>query len=129
MPSKTATGTIAIQVLDHNDHCPTLTTTRSTLCSDVKTVNVTGFDEDVSPNAAPFTFRIIPKGTRGSWDVEVINGKKMCYVVRVRRQKQIQPAFFPLAVVIVLIIFFLARAFHSEIDQGIKCLDYYSVKC
>uniref|UniRef100_A0A8D0A915 Si:ch73-74h11.1 n=1 Tax=Sander lucioperca TaxID=283035 RepID=A0A8D0A915_SANLU len=73
MPSKTATGTIAIQVLDHNDHCPTLTTTRSTLCSDVKTVNVTGFDEDVSPNAAPFTFRIIPKGTRGSWDVEVIN--------------------------------------------------------
>ncbi|TDH08233.1 hypothetical protein EPR50_G00095520 [Perca flavescens] len=73
LPPKTATGTIAIQVLDHNDHCPTLTTTRSTLCSDVKTVNVTGYDEDVSPNAAPFTFRIIPEGTRGKWDVEVIN--------------------------------------------------------
>ncbi|KAM7410638.1 hypothetical protein PAMA_001871 [Pampus argenteus] len=73
MPYKTATGTIAIEVTDSNDHCPTLTTTHNTLCSDEKTVYVTGFDEDVSPNAAPFTFRIIPEGTRGSWDVEVIN--------------------------------------------------------
>ncbi|XP_034736447.1 uncharacterized protein LOC117949952 isoform X2 [Etheostoma cragini] len=73
MPSKTATGTIAIQVLDNNDHCPTLTTARSTLCSNVTTVIVTGFDEDVSPNAAPFKFRIIPEGTQGSWDIEVIN--------------------------------------------------------
>lgn len=77
MPSKTATGTIAIQVTDSNDHCPTLITTHSNLCSSEKTVYVTGFDEDVSPNAAPFTFRIIPDGTRGSWDVEVINGKKI----------------------------------------------------
>uniref|UniRef100_A0A3P8U4L9 Si:ch73-74h11.1 n=1 Tax=Amphiprion percula TaxID=161767 RepID=A0A3P8U4L9_AMPPE len=64
MPSKTATGTIAIQVKDSNDHCPTLTTTHSDLCSDEKTVIVTGFDEDDSPNGAPFTFRIIPEGTR-----------------------------------------------------------------
>lgn len=75
MPTKTATGTIAIQVIDSNDHCPTLTTTHNSLCSDEKTVFVTGFDEDVSPNAAPFTFRIISDGTDGSWDVEVINGK------------------------------------------------------
>uniref|UniRef100_A0A3Q0QS60 Si:ch73-74h11.1 n=1 Tax=Amphilophus citrinellus TaxID=61819 RepID=A0A3Q0QS60_AMPCI len=73
MPSKTATGTIAIQVADSNDHCPTLTTTHTSLCSDKKSVYVTGIDEDVSPNAAPFTFRIIPDGTRGSWVVEVIN--------------------------------------------------------
>ncbi|KAM7388784.1 hypothetical protein PAMP_024934 [Pampus punctatissimus] len=73
MPYRTATGTLAIQVTDSNDHCPTLTTTHNTLCSDEKMVYVTGFDEDVSPNAAPFTFRIIPEGTRGSWDVEVIN--------------------------------------------------------
>ncbi|KAK2908364.1 hypothetical protein Q8A73_009437 [Channa argus] len=73
MPSKTATGTIAIQVNDSNDHCPTLTTVHSSLCSHEKTVYVTGFDKDVSPNAAPFTFRIIPDGTRGSWDIEVIN--------------------------------------------------------
>ncbi|XP_051803252.1 desmoglein-2-like [Acanthochromis polyacanthus] len=73
MPSKTATGTIAIQVKDSNDHCPTLTTTHSDLCSDEKTVIVTGFDEDGSPNGAPFTFTIIPEGTRGSWVVEVLN--------------------------------------------------------
>ncbi|XP_044055451.1 uncharacterized protein LOC122877664 isoform X2 [Siniperca chuatsi] len=73
MPSKTATGTIAIQVTDSNDHCPTLTTTHSSLCSDGKTVYVTAFDEDVSPNAAPLTFRIIPDGTQGNWDVEVIS--------------------------------------------------------
>lgn len=76
MPLKTATGTIAIQVTDFNDHCPTLTTTHSSLCSDKKTVHVTGFDEDVSPNADPFTFEIVPDGTRGKWVVEVINGKK-----------------------------------------------------
>lgn len=77
MPSKTATGTIAIQVTDSNDHCPILTTTHSNMCSNEKTVYVTGFDEDVSPNAAPFTFRIIPERTHGNWDIEVINGKKM----------------------------------------------------
>uniref|UniRef100_A0A3Q4G8P9 Si:ch73-74h11.1 n=1 Tax=Neolamprologus brichardi TaxID=32507 RepID=A0A3Q4G8P9_NEOBR len=73
MPSKTATGTIAIQVTDGNDHCPTLTTNHANLCSDQKSVYITGIDEDVSPNAAPFTFRIIPDGTQGSWVVEVIN--------------------------------------------------------
>uniref|UniRef100_A0A3B5LDF3 Cadherin domain-containing protein n=1 Tax=Xiphophorus couchianus TaxID=32473 RepID=A0A3B5LDF3_9TELE len=73
MPAKTATGTIAIQVTDSNDHCPTLTTTYTSLCSDKKTVYVTAFDEDVSPNAAPFTFQIIPEGTRGNWEIEVIN--------------------------------------------------------
>ncbi|KAK1887323.1 Desmoglein-2 [Dissostichus eleginoides] len=72
-PSKTATGTIAIQVLDSNDHCPTLTTTHSTQCTDETTVYVTAFDEDIDPNGAPFTFRVIPDGTRGSWDVEVVN--------------------------------------------------------
>ncbi|XP_054646035.1 desmoglein-2.1-like [Dunckerocampus dactyliophorus] len=72
-PPKTATGTLAIQVSDSNDHCPTLTTTHTSVCSDEKMVHVTAFDEDASPNAAPFTFRIIPDGTRGRWDVEVIN--------------------------------------------------------
>lgn len=76
MPSKTATGTVAIQVIDSNDHCPKLTTTHSSVCLDEKTVYVTGFDKDASPNAAPYKFRIIPDGTRGSWDVEVLNGKQ-----------------------------------------------------
>lgn len=75
IPSKTATGTIAIQVTDSNDHCPTLITKHNSLCSNEKTVFVTGCDEDVSPNSAPFTFRIITDGTQGNWVVEVINGK------------------------------------------------------
>ncbi|XP_024114899.1 desmoglein-2 [Oryzias melastigma] len=73
MPPKTATGTIAIKVADSNDHCPTLTSTHSSLCSDKKTVFVTAFDEDADPNAAPFFFNIVPEGTRGSWEVEVVN--------------------------------------------------------
>ncbi|CAL8347463.1 unnamed protein product [Gadus morhua 'NCC'] len=72
-PSKTSTGTIAIHVFDSNDHCPTLTTRKDSLCSDEKTVYITGFDEDVKPNGAPLSFRIVPEGTRGDWDIEIIN--------------------------------------------------------
>uniref|UniRef100_A0A665U5A7 Si:ch73-74h11.1 n=1 Tax=Echeneis naucrates TaxID=173247 RepID=A0A665U5A7_ECHNA len=73
MLSQTATGTIAIQVTDFNDHCPSLITTQRTVCSDQKTVVISASDEDVHPNGAPFTFRVIPEKTRGSWVVEVIN--------------------------------------------------------
>ncbi|XP_058495080.1 desmoglein-2.1-like [Solea solea] len=73
MPAKTATGTIAIQVSDFNDHCPTLKTSHVTLCSNKKMVYVTGLDEDSYPNAAPFTFRILSEGTHGSWVLEVLN--------------------------------------------------------
>ncbi|XP_042339770.1 uncharacterized protein LOC121941115 [Plectropomus leopardus] len=73
MPAKTTTGTISVQVTDSNDQCPTLTTTSTSVCANSKTVYVTGIDKDVSPNAAPFSFKIVPDGTRGSWDVEVIN--------------------------------------------------------
>ncbi len=100
MPSKTATGTIAIQVTDTNDHCPTLASTHTDLCSNNKTVYVTGIDEDVSPNAAPFTFTIIPDGTRGSWDVEVINGKK---------KQQQQKTFQFVKAIVVIILFFSKR--------------------
>lgn len=74
-PSATATGTIKIKVADYNDHCPTLVSTHSSLCADRKSFYVSAVDEDVSPNAAPFTFTIIPEGSQGSWDIEVINGK------------------------------------------------------
>lgn len=74
MPPKTATGTIAIKVADSNDNCPILTSTHSSLCSDKKTVFVTAFDGDVDPNATPFSFNIVPEGTQGGWDVELVNG-------------------------------------------------------
>lgn len=75
MPSKTATGTIAIQVEDFNDHCPTLSSNVQTLCTDKDAVFVTAVDEDVPPNGAPFTFSV-PEDTKGKWTVEHFNG--MC---------------------------------------------------
>ncbi|KAM9796220.1 desmoglein-2.1-like [Syngnathus typhle] len=73
IPSSTATGTVAIQVEDFNDHCPTLTSTLETLCIPNDAVVINAIDEDDSPNGAPFTFEIIPKGTKGKWQVEHLN--------------------------------------------------------
>nr|XP_057929785.1 desmoglein-2.1-like isoform X2 [Doryrhamphus excisus] len=73
MPSSTATGTVAIQVEDFNDHCPTLTSTIETMCIPNDAVFVTAIDEDDFPNGAPFTFEIIPENTKGKWQVEHLN--------------------------------------------------------
>lgn len=75
IPAKTATGTIAIKVTDSNDHCPTLTSSHTSLCSDKKTVYVTAVDHDHGPNGAPFMFTVVPDGTQGKWDVEDVNGE------------------------------------------------------
>lgn len=71
-PSKTATGTIAIQVEDFNDHCPTLTATTQTLCFEHTAVYVTAVDRDEAPNSAPFEFTVI-QGSAGKWMVEHLN--------------------------------------------------------
>ncbi len=76
MPTKTATGTIAIQVEDSNDHCPTLTHNTQSMCTSADSVIVTAKDEDTYPNGPPFVFEIIPKGTKGKWHVEHLNGEK-----------------------------------------------------
>ncbi|XP_068508237.1 desmoglein-2.1 isoform X2 [Syngnathus scovelli] len=73
IPSSTATGTVAIQVEDFNDHCPTLTSTLETLCIPNDAVIINAVDEDDFPNGAPFTFEIIPEGTMGKWQVEHLN--------------------------------------------------------
>lgn len=76
IPAKTASGTIAIQVEDFNDHCPTLTSDVQTMCTTKNTVIVDAKDEDAFPNGPPFEFAIIPEGTDGKWQVEHLNGKK-----------------------------------------------------
>ena len=48
-PRKTATGTIAIQVEDFNDNCPTLTSTNQTVCFQENVVYVTAVDGDAYP--------------------------------------------------------------------------------
>uniref|UniRef100_A0A3B4AZD5 Cadherin domain-containing protein n=1 Tax=Periophthalmus magnuspinnatus TaxID=409849 RepID=A0A3B4AZD5_9GOBI len=64
MPAKTVTGTLAIQVEDFNDHCPTLTSPVQTLCLSDDAVLVTAHDEDAFPNGPPFHFTIIPEHTQ-----------------------------------------------------------------
>ncbi|CAL1579583.1 unnamed protein product [Knipowitschia caucasica] len=72
-PSKTATGTIAIQVEDFNDHCPELTTTVQTLCFEDSAVYATALDKDEFPNSAPFVFTVIESKSSGKWTVEPLN--------------------------------------------------------
>uniref|UniRef100_A0AAV2KYG2 Cadherin domain-containing protein n=1 Tax=Knipowitschia caucasica TaxID=637954 RepID=A0AAV2KYG2_KNICA len=74
MPARTATGTIAIKVIDSNDHCPALTSTKMLLCEDQRSILVTAHDEDMDPNGPPFTFKILPENTRGVWEVESVSG-------------------------------------------------------
>ncbi|KAF5892315.1 desmoglein-2-like, partial [Clarias magur] len=71
--SKTATGTLAIQVQDFNDHCPLLTHRVETLCYGSSVVYVTATDGDKYPNAEPFEFRVVTKDTKETWSVERIN--------------------------------------------------------
>uniref|UniRef100_A0A3Q3FUE0 Desmoglein-2-like n=1 Tax=Labrus bergylta TaxID=56723 RepID=A0A3Q3FUE0_9LABR len=73
--SKTATGTIAIQVEDFNDHCPKLTTTTHTMCLEDNVIYVSAVDEDEFPNSAPFDFTVIHESSKGKWNVEPLNGK------------------------------------------------------
>lgn len=75
VPAKTATGTIALKVEDSNDHCPTLTSTYHQTCENNKVINVTAFDEDADPNAAPFQFVLIEEESVGKWEMVPINGK------------------------------------------------------
>lgn len=72
-PSKTATGTIAIQVEDFNDHCPRLTGTTQTMCFEDTAVYATAVDKDEFPNSAPFDFRVIHSKSSGKWTVEPLN--------------------------------------------------------
>uniref|UniRef100_A0AAR2J712 Uncharacterized protein n=1 Tax=Pygocentrus nattereri TaxID=42514 RepID=A0AAR2J712_PYGNA len=71
MPSLTATGTIALEVEDVNDNCPTLLSTLQRVCSDVPEVNVTAVDADARPNGAPLQFLVIPEETTGKWNVKM----------------------------------------------------------
>lgn len=76
MPAQTATGTVAIQVEDFNDHCPILTTDLQTICIPLDSVTVTAKDEDSFPNGPPFHFNVIPEGTNGKWQAEHLNGEE-----------------------------------------------------
>lgn len=73
---KTATGTIAIQVEDFNDHCPTLTSASQLVCFQDNVVYATAVDGDAFPNGAPFEFKVA-SATKEQWTVERLNGENL----------------------------------------------------
>ncbi|GAA6089837.1 desmoglein-2-like isoform X2 [Tachysurus ichikawai] len=70
---KTATGTLAIQVEDYNDHCPVLTSSVETLCYGSSVVYVTATDGDNFPNAEPFDFTLVTEETKKKWSILHLN--------------------------------------------------------
>ncbi|XP_062280149.1 desmoglein-2-like protein [Scomber scombrus] len=73
MPSKTATGTLALQVGDTNDNCPTLIDPIQKHCSYTEVVNIIAEDEDGDPNSAPLTFNFVDEKSMKKWRVEPLN--------------------------------------------------------
>ncbi|XP_071342912.1 desmoglein-2.1-like isoform X2 [Trachinotus anak] len=96
MPAKTATGTVAIQVEDFNDHCPTLTSNIQTMCTTDNAVIVNAKDEDAFPNGPPFDFIIVPEGTEGKWQVEHLNDTAAI----LRAQESIWPGLYEVEFVV-----------------------------
>ncbi|XP_066479957.1 desmoglein-2 [Tiliqua scincoides] len=77
-PSKTVTGTIAIQVENVNDHCPTVTPTTTRVCSDAQFIDFTIEDRDSHPNGGPFTVTVIdhPERMSDKWVISRIDGSR-----------------------------------------------------
>ncbi|KAM4629815.1 desmoglein-2.1-like [Polymixia lowei] len=73
VPSKMATGTIALQVGDANDNCPELTSNLEYLCSDTEVVNITAVDEDGDPNGAPLLFSLLDEKSAGEWELKTLD--------------------------------------------------------
>ncbi|XP_060631198.2 desmoglein-2-like [Anolis sagrei] len=78
IPSKTATGTIVIEVPNFNDHCPTLVTREASLCTGAKFINVTVEDRDAHPYGGPFTFTVIdgPERMSERWTIGQMAGTR-----------------------------------------------------
>lgn len=94
MPSQTATGTIALQVEDSNDNCPTLLSAAQLVCSDVPGVNITAEDADAHPNGAPLQFLVIPEETKGKWSVKKTSGEFHTFKYSTRHGKHAMLCIF-----------------------------------
>lgn len=73
-PGGMATGTIALQVEDSNDNCPSLASDVEYSCSGEGVLSVTAVDQDGDPNSSPFTFSLVEEKTHGRWRLEPANG-------------------------------------------------------
>ncbi|XP_037626194.1 desmoglein-2-like [Sebastes umbrosus] len=106
VPPKMVTGTIALQVGDVNDNCPTLTDHIEYICSDTEVVNVTAVDEDGDPNSAPLSFRLVAEESQGKWRVEPLNDTS----ASLRTLRPLWPGHYQVAFII-------------QDQQGLACPD------
>ncbi|XP_058011076.1 cadherin-15 isoform X2 [Ahaetulla prasina] len=56
-PPLTATGTLSVEVLEVNDHAPSLFPTTGSLCRERGTLVLSATDQDLAPHAGPFHFQ------------------------------------------------------------------------
>ncbi|KAF3835609.1 hypothetical protein F7725_028167 [Dissostichus mawsoni] len=105
-PPKMSTGTIALQVGDVNDNCPTLTKQKEHICSDTEILTVTAVDPDGDPNSAPFNFLVVSGKSQGEWRVEPLNGTS----TSLRTLKALWPGHYQVVFII-------------EDQQGLVCPD------
>ncbi|XP_019132311.2 desmoglein-2-like [Larimichthys crocea] len=119
VPPKIVTGTIALQVGDENDNCPSLTNNVRYTCSDTEVIYVTAVDEDGDPNSAPFSFSLLEKESQDEWRIEIdpFNGTSAL----LRALKPLWPGHYQVGFII-------------EDRQGFACpdqqyLDLYVCSC
>lgn len=73
-PFRIATGTIALQVGDVNDNCPSLVNNIEYACAGTEVINVTALDVDGDPNSAPLSFEFDAGESQRNWRIEPLNG-------------------------------------------------------
>ncbi|XP_059197237.1 desmoglein-2.1-like [Centropristis striata] len=117
VPPRMVTGTIALQVGDINDNCPTLASHTEYICLDTEVINVTAVDEDADPNSAPFSFRLVAEESEGEWRHEPLNDTS----TSLRALKPLWPGHYKVTFII-------------EDQQGLACpdpqqLDLHACSC
>lgn len=82
IPPLTATGTLSIEVLEVNDHAPSLFPTTGLLCRGGAGLVLSATDEDLAPHAGPFRFHLGPSSAH-NWTLSYPNGNWVSWVPRV----------------------------------------------
>lgn len=78
-PPLTATGTLSIEVLEVNDHAPSLFPTTGSLCRGGAGLVLSAADEDLAPHAGPFRFHLGPSSAH-NWTLSHPNGNWASWV-------------------------------------------------
>lgn len=77
--SISATATLEVHLWETNDYPPVLIPSSGTVCSDWDRdklgLLLSAVDEDMSPQADPFTFIIADQNVAANWTIITLNGK------------------------------------------------------